>query len=201
MDLNSILNSGKFKNDNEKAHFIKLLMSIQDDLNDFTSEKYKRVNPFIEDVTDWKKRGEKIFGKGKNITVYNTCTVVGDVTVGENTWIGPYTALDGGGGLKIGKNCSISAGVNIVTHDSVKWALSGGMHPYEYQPIEIGDNCFIGTGAFITRGVKIGKHCLIGAGAVVTKDIPDFSIALGVPAKIKGRVIIDGAAVDLEFYK
>ena len=117
--------------------------------------------------------------------------VVGKVEVGNNTWIGPYTALDGGQcGIKIGSNCSISSGVNIVAHDTVKWALSGGNEPYENAPIQIGNNCFIGTNAFISKGVKIGNNCVIGAGAVVTKDIPDFSIALGVPAKIKGKVEI-----------
>ncbi|HEY1037800.1 MAG TPA: acyltransferase [Bacteroidia bacterium] len=201
MDLNSILSSESFSANEEKSKLVELLMGIQEDLNRITLQKYKRANPLVEDITDWKKRGELIFGPGKNITVYNTCTIVGDVNVGENTWIGPYTALDGNGGLRIGKNCSISAGVNIVTHDSVKWALSGGLHPYEYQPIEIGDNCFIGTGAFITRGVKIGKHCLIGAGAVVTKDIPDYSIALGVPAKVRGKVLVDNDKVELIFDK
>jgi len=200
MDINTILNSDKFKNDDEKSRFIELIFAVQKDLSEITLEKYKRINPFIEDITDWKKRGELFFGPGKNITVYNTCSIVGKVEVGENTWIGPFTALDGKGGLKIGKNCSISAGVNIVTHDSVKWALSGGKQAYEYQSIEIGDNCFIGTGAFISRGVKIGDYCLIGAGAVVTKDIPSYSIALGVPARIVGEVLIIDNVVEFRYF-
>jgi acetyltransferase-like isoleucine patch superfamily enzyme len=183
----------------QAVDFFKTYCELTAILDGETTRLYKRSNPSIENLTDWKKRGDELFGKGKNITVYNTCSVVGDVNVGENTWIGPYTALDGNGGLSIGKNCSISAGVNIVSHDSVKWALSGGKHPYEFAPIKIGDNCFIGTGAFISKGVTIGKHCLIGAGAVVTSDIPDYSIALGVPARIKGKVIVDGAHVELVF--
>jgi acetyltransferase-like isoleucine patch superfamily enzyme len=177
------------------------LIALQKKLRAETSEKYNRVNPLAEDLTDWKERGEFLFGKGKNITVYNTCTVVGDVKVGENTWIGPYTALDGVGGLTIGENCSISAGVNIVSHDTVRWALSGGKADYEYGEISIGDCCFIGTGAFITKGVTIGDHCLIGAGAVVTKNIPDNSIAVGVPAKVIGKVIVDGENVSFDYLK
>ncbi len=164
------------------------LIELQLRLRTETKNRYNRVNPIVEDITDWKERGEYLFGKGKNITVYNTCSVVGDVEVGENTWIGPYTAIDGTGGVKIGSFCSISSGVQIVSHDSVKWALSGGIAKYEYAPIEIGNNCFIGTHAMITKGVKIGDHCLIGAGAIVTKDIPPFSIAMGVPARIVGKV-------------
>ena len=177
------------------------LIKLQKELRAKSKSKYNRVNPFVEDITDWKERGEYLFGKNKNITVYNTCTVAGKVEVGENTWIGPYTALDGGTcGIKIGKNCSISSGVNLIGHDSVKWALSGGKIPYEYGRITIGDNCFIGTNAVITKGVTIGKHCLVGANAVVTKSFPDFSIIMGVPSKLKGQVIIgDDSSVTLNY--
>jgi len=177
------------------------LIRLQKKLRDKTRNKYDRVNPFVEDITDWKERGEYLFGKNKNITVYNTCTVAGKVEVGENTWIGPYTALDGGMcGIKIGKNCSISSGVNLIGHDSVKWALSGGEIPYEYGRITIGDNCFIGTNAVITKGVTIGKHCLVGANAVVTKSFPDFSIILGVPSILSGYVYIERDEVKLNYF-
>tara|TARA_R110000796_G_scaffold71409_5_gene162200 strand:- start:69075 stop:69644 length:570 start_codon:yes stop_codon:yes gene_type:complete len=176
------------------------LIELQGRLRIETMHKYNRVNPFVEDITDWKERGDYLFGKGKNITVYNTCSVVGHVEVGENTWIGPYTAIDGTGGVKIGSFCSISSGVQIVSHDTVKWALSGGKAEYEYAPIEIGDNCFIGTNAMITKGVMIGDHCLIGAGAVVTKNIPNNSIVFGVPAKIVGLVIIECGEVSFRYF-
>ena len=177
------------------------LISLQKNLREKTLKLYKRVNPFVEDITDWKERGEFLFGK-KNISAYNTCTVVGNVEVGENTWIGPYTALDGGkSGISIGSNCSISSGVNIVAHDSVKWALSGGILSYDHEPIKIGNNCYIGTNAVITKGVNIGNHCLVGANAVVTKSFPDNSIILGVPGKVKGKVILEDNSVRLEYLK
>ena len=179
----------------------KELIGLQKKLRKSTRMKFDRVNPFIEDLTDWKERGDFLFGKNKNITVYNTCTVVGCVEVGENTWIGPYTGLDGGEmGIEIGSNCSISSGVNILGHDSVKWALSGGKMPYEYGKIKIGNNCFIGTNAVITKGVRIGNHCLVGANAVVTKSFPDFSIILGVPGEIKGKVLKKGEDIELEYF-
>ena len=185
-------------NDIELEKLYTDLNKLKEKLDNLTLDKFKRINPFIENLFDWKQKGEKLF-PGKNITIYDTCSLVGDIEIGENTWVGPYTAIDGGGGVKIGSNCSISANVNIVSHDTVKWALSGGKHPYEYAPIEIGDNCFIGTGAFIGKGVKIGNQCLIGAGAVVTKDIPDNSIALGVPATIKGKVIFENGNVEFKY--
>jgi maltose O-acetyltransferase len=52
------------------------------------------------------------------------------------------------------------------------------------EPITIGDDCWIGGGAIICPGVTIGKGCVIGAGAVVTHDIPDNSLAVGVPARV-----------------
>ena len=48
----------------------------------------------------------------------------------------------------------------------------------------IGDDCWIGRRVMIMPGVKIGEGCVIGAGAVVTKDIPPYSVAAGVPAKV-----------------
>ena len=179
-----------------------LLILLQKKLRDHSKFSYNRVNPFIEDLTNWKERGEYLFGKNKNISVYNTCTVVGNVKVGENTWIGPYTAIDGGKcGIEIGSNCSISSGVNIIGHDSVKWALSGGKLSHEYKKITIGCNCFIGTNAVITKGVSIGQHCLIGANAVVTKSFPDYSIILGVPGKKVGVVEVSLNDVKLSYHK
>ena len=63
-------------------------------------------------------------------------------------------------------------------------------HPlYEYvgprivKPVIIKEASWVGIGAIILPGVTIGKYCLIGAGAVVTKDVPDFTVAMGIPAK------------------
>ncbi len=53
--------------------------------------------------------------------------------------------------------------------------------------IEIGDNVFIGARSIILYNVKIGNNCIIGAGSIVTKDIPDNSVAVGVPAKVIGK--------------
>lgn len=155
-----------------------------------TYKKYKRINPFYEDLFSWKERGQFWVDDDNGITIYNSTSIVGDVKIGKNTWIGPFCSLDGSGGLIIGKYCSISLGCQLLTHDTVKWALSGGNQTYEYAATSVGDCCFIGSHAVINKGVKIGNHCVIGAGAVVTSDIGDNSIACGVPAKTIGKVII-----------
>ena len=185
--------------DEELTKLAATLRELHLKLRDETHEKYSRINPFCEDLFDWKERGKYWVGSDSGVTIYNSTTVVGDVTIGEDTWVGPSCLLDGSGGLKIGRNCSVATGCQLLTHDTVKWALSGGKAAYEYAPVTIGDCCFIGTGATVVKGVSIGSHCLIGAGAVVTKDVPDFSIAAGVPAHIIGTVKVDGENVELVY--
>ena len=86
--------------------------------------QYRRSLPLADYVVDrWEKARELGFGEGTSI--YDSALVIGDVQVGRNTWIGPFTVLDGSGGLTIGSNCSISSGVQIYSHDSVAWAISG----------------------------------------------------------------------------
>ena len=60
----------------------------------------------------------------------------------------------------------------------------------EYRsPILLGDGAYLGTGAIVLPGVRIGKMCVVGAGAVVTQDLDDFSVAVGVPAKVIRKLI------------
>ena len=66
--------------------------------------------------------------------------------------------LDGSGGLEIGSNCSISCGVQIYSHDTVAWALSGGKEEYEYEKTSIGDSCYIGPNTIIQKGVKKERY-------------------------------------------
>lgn len=68
------------------------------------------------------------------------------------------------------------------THDT---SVESRRNFVEYAlPITIGDDCWIGGNTTVMPGVTIGKGCTIGAGSVVTKDIPEFSVAVGVPAKV-----------------
>jgi acetyltransferase-like isoleucine patch superfamily enzyme len=166
------------------------LKELQKALSCYTKKKYNRINPFNEDLFNWKERGAYWLGEDKDVTLYNSTFVTGDVSIGENSWIGPFCTLDGTGGLSIGSFCSISLGCQLLTHDTVKWALSGGKAEYEYASTKIGSYCFLGSYVVVLKGVTVGDHCLIGAGAVVDKDMPDNSIAVGVPAQRIGKVEI-----------
>ena len=165
-----------------------------------TKEKWNRALPFNEELFDRWERA-KYLGFGKGTSIYDSSIVIGDVKVNKNTWVGPFTVLEGLGGIEIGSYCSISAGVQIYTHDSVKWALSGGKAEYEKAAVKIGNCCYIGPMTVITKGVKIGKHCVIGAHSFVNRDIPDYSLALGTPCKIVGKVKIHNNKISLKYTK
>ncbi len=162
-------------------------------------KKWHRDLPFDEMIFDrWERAKSLGFGKGSS--VYHNSYIYGEVSVGENTWIGPYTLLDGSGGLSIGSYCSISAGVHIYTHDTVKWALSGGNEEYERKPVKIGNCCHISGQTVIVKGVSIGDHCVIGACSFVNRDIPPNTIAVGAPCRPIGVVQIDDhGMVQLKF--
>lgn len=117
--------------------------------------------------------------------------VVGEPVVGEGTWIGAFTVIDGSGGLIIGAGCDISSGVQIYTHSSAKRCVSGRDHDVvERRPVSIGDRVFVGAGAVINMGVSVGDESVVAAGAVVTSDVPPRSIVAGVPARVVGHVVL-----------
>lgn len=146
-------------------------------------KNFNRVLPLAELISDrWEKA--RFSGFGDKSSIYDSSYVFGDVKVGKNTWIGPFTILDGSGGLVIGNNCSISAGVQIYSHDSVKWATSGGSASYEYARTIIGNNCYIGPNTIISKGVELGDDCIVGANSFVNKSFAGKSKIAGSPAKI-----------------
>lgn len=130
-------------------------------------------------IDRWERARRYGFGDGSSI--YDSALVIGDVTVGRNTWIGPSTVLDGSGGLIIGDYCSISAGVQIYTHNTVDWATSGGEAPISRKPTRIGSRCYIGPNTVIEMGVTIGDGCVIGAFSLVRGDVASGTRAWGVP--------------------
>lgn len=84
------------------------------------------------------------------------------------------------GGVKIGKNCLFSGNSFFITQSH---ELESERFDTVVKPIEIGNNCWIGTNATILPGVKLGEGCVVGASAVVTKSFPPYSVIVGNPAK------------------
>lgn len=130
-------------------------------------EKYqKNLHP----VSYWRKKGAKI---GEKCEIYTSANLSSE----------PYL-------IHIGNHVRINSGVNFVTHDGGAWVLreylkdNGAEKIDLFGNIYVGNNVHIGTNAIIMPNVNIGNNCIIGCGAIVTKDIPDNSVAVGVPARV-----------------
>jgi acetyltransferase-like isoleucine patch superfamily enzyme len=122
------------------------------------------------------------------------CWIIGEPAIGEGTWIGPFTVIDGSGGLTIGSGCDIGPGAKIYTHSSARRCLSGrAFNEIEREPTVIGDRVFIGTNAVIFAGVTVGDESLINPGSVVMSDVPPRTVVSGVPARPVGTVALGGA--------
>jgi len=166
---------------------LKSLLSSLRELWRFRQKKinqdFQRTLPLADYIVDrWEKA--ELLGFGARSSVYDSCLILGDVTVGSDTWVGPHTVLDGSGGLVIGSHCSISAGVQIYTHDTVARSLSGGKEPVDHARTVIGSCCYIGPNSIIAKGVRIGDGVVIGANSLVLKDVPEHSKAYGSPCRI-----------------
>lgn len=108
------------------------------------------------------------------------------IEIGESTVIGPYTCIAGPGHIKIGTSCLIAShgGIYASQHifaDPNREIRTQGV---TREGIVIEDDSWLGAGVQVLDGVTIGRGSVIGAGAVVTKDIPPYSIAVGVPARV-----------------
>ena len=161
------------------------IVELWERLQERVAGRWKRTLPFGDYFVDrWDKAKRLGFGEGTSI--YDSSLVLGDVKVGKGTWIGPFTVLDGSGGLTIGDHCSISAGVHLYTHDTVRHALSGGTMEIERKPTAIGSRCYIGPNTVVAKGVSIGDGSVIGANSLVLEDIPAGSRAYGTPCKVVG---------------
>jgi acetyltransferase-like isoleucine patch superfamily enzyme len=111
------------------------------------------------------------------------------ITVHDNVGINARSFLDGNGGVEIGPNTLLSPGVQCISGNHV---FDDRETPIRYQgtaygKVTIGEDCWLGTNVVVLPGVTIGRGAVIGAGAVVTSDVPEFAVALGIPARVVGE--------------
>ena len=159
------------------------LISAVDVLVARKRERHARVLPLADYFVDrWDKA--RLLGFGEGSSIYDSSLVIGDVKIGKNAWVGPFTVLDGSGGLEIGDDCTFSAGSHVYTHDSMKTTVDGA--PISRKPVKIGNRVYVGPHAVIAQGVTIGDHVVIGANSLVREDVPSGKKVAGNPAKILG---------------
>jgi len=145
-------------------------------------EKHDR-HVSLQDLFSDRWETAKFYDFGEGTSCYNNVLIIGDVKVGKNTWIGPNVILDGSGGLEVGDYCSISAGVQIYSHDTVQQSLSLGEDPVQKMKTSIGDGVYIGPNSIIEKGVSIGDQSVIGAMSFVNTNISRGKKFYGIPAK------------------
>ena len=126
---------------------------------------------------------------GKNCEIHDFAMVLtygGDVYMGDYCSLNPFSILYGHGGVNFGKGVRIAAHCTIIPANHNRGSENVPLYRsgISLKGISIGDNSWIVSGCRILDGVDIGNNVIIGAGSVVTKDIPAFSIAYGVPAKV-----------------
>lgn len=163
---------------------MRLSKRLQKLLRDLRQEKYASFNRHVSigDLLTDRWETAAFYGFGEGTSCYDNVLIVGDVKVGRHSWIGPNVVLDGAGGLTIGDYASISAGVQIYSHNSVNWSTSLGVEPLVYQPTIIGHGVYIGPGSVVSMGVTIGDGAVIGALSFVNRDVPPGVKVAGSPA-------------------
>lgn len=134
----------------------------------------KAILCHIFDLAYFLAKGSVAYARKKGVNVGNNCRIY------IKSW-GSEPFL-----VSIGDDVTVTSGVKFITHDG-STCLVKDEHGKRYQrfaPITVGSRVFIGVNSIIMPGVTIGSDVVIGAGSVVTKDIPDNSVAIGVPAKV-----------------
>lgn len=113
--------------------------------------------------------GEPEIVVGNNFYMNAHCHILGEITFGDNVMLGPKVVI-------WGRDHSMDMGEPM------------NQQPHLNKPVKIGNDVWIGAGAIILKGVSIGDGAVVGAGSVVTKDIADYAVVVGNPAReIKKR--------------
>ena len=114
------------------------------------------------------------------------------VSFGDGTELGEHSTISSNNKVIFGNDVLTGPHIFVADHNHAYTNISvpiskQGVKCNPTDEVVIGDGSWIGTNVVIVGNVHIGKHCVIGANSVVTKDIPDYSVAAGIPAKVIKR--------------
>ncbi|MCX7013911.1 MAG: acyltransferase [Candidatus Sumerlaeota bacterium] len=137
---------------------------------------------------------------GENTRIWAFAHVLRGCVIGSECNIGDHAFLEGG--VRLGNRVTVKNGValweGVTCEDDVflgpNVALTNDLYPrsrateWECTPTLLRKGCSIGANATILAGVTIGRYALVGLGAVVTRDVPDYGLAYGSPARLRGFV-------------
>lgn len=130
---------------------------------------------------------------GNNVRIMRGTKAVSpnNIRLGENVYIGERCALYGYANITIGQNALIAREVIILTRNHIFSSLDSPIRDqgYSVSPVTIEEDVWVGARVTILPGVTIGKGSVVAAGSVVTKDIPEYAIVAGIPARqVKSRL-------------
>lgn len=117
------------------------------------------------------------WGKGKFVKlgtssrICDNVTVFGKVSVGKNRWIGPFKIFDGSGGSTIGDKSFISTGIQIYTHNTIKWTISGRNTLHQNNHNSIGNNCYVGPKTKTAKVAALGDKVIVRADGYFNRSL------------------------------
>lgn len=127
---------------------------------------------------------------GKDVTLYGGSHFVtgrdGRLSIGDHTHIGRMAMVSALGGVSIGRRCAIASGFTVYSNtNSIDADPAADVldNPVTLAPVTIGNDVWCGANVTILPGVSVGSHAVLGAGSVVTRDVPEWSVMAGVPAR------------------
>ena len=180
IDLNRIDEYMEFVNpiDNTQLTEEEIKSKIRDETLLF---EFNHAKPYTKEY--WRILDELFYNQlGEGTVISNQLTVVApqNVKMGKYSYVMNGVLLMASGGIVVEDYVLIAAHAKLISNDH---------DPYfrpiiTCQPIIIKEGAWIGAGAAIMKGVTVGKYAIVGANSVVTKDVPDYAVVVGVPAKV-----------------
>ena len=143
-----------------------------------------RANATLPDDPNYMKYLEELFGRSLSdvrILTPFICDFGNRVKFGKGVFINHSAILSASGGIEFEDGVMVAPGVRIATinHD-----MNNRHTIYTYGKVTIKKNAWLGMNVTVCPGVTIGRYAVVAAGAVVTKDVPDYAVVGGVPAKV-----------------
>ena len=167
--------------------YLKTIPFINAYYQGFKAYKIKHARPRIAQTAIIKKR--RLVQLGKNVDILDYVIIktgTNKVNIGNNTQINPFTVIYGGSGVEIGDNVMIAPHVMIAAGNhnfrniDIPMRFAGS---FSKGKIIIEDDVWIGANVVVTDAVRIKKGAIIAAGSVVIKDVEEYDVVAGVPAK------------------